>query len=109
MVNNYLKPINWFSSLKRQHSCIKLILSMNYVDFLKINDRLCKFKLRGGKEVFGIIWENTYGDELIHYFSTAAERMRYKVAEKSNDDLTCQQLKIPVRLEDIVIAEPLSQ
>lgn len=80
---------------------------MKRTEFLKYNDTLCKFKLRGGKEVFGIIWENSYGNELIHFFSTAAERMRYKIAEQLNDRLTCERLKTQVELEDIVLAEPL--
>jgi hypothetical protein len=45
---------------------------------------------------------------LIHYFSTAAERMRYKIAERINDRTTCERLKTPVELEDIVLAERLS-
>ncbi len=81
---------------------------MKRTEFLKFNDMPCKFKLRGGKEVFGVIWENSYGNELMHFFSTAAERMRYKTAEGVNDRLTCEKLKTPVELEDIVLAEPLS-
>ena len=81
---------------------------MNHTEFLKINDTPCKFKLRGGKEVFGVIWENNYGNQLLHFFSTAAERMRYKIAEQMNDRITCERLKTPVELEDIVLAEPLS-
>ena len=76
-------------------------------EFLSYNDTLCKFKLRGGKEVFGVIWENKFGNELMYFFSTAAERMRYKIAEQINDIPTCERLKTTVELEDIVQAEPL--
>ena len=81
---------------------------MNRNEFLQYNDTPCKFKLRGGKEVFGVVWENSYGNRLMHYFSTAGERMRYKIAERINDRITCDRLKTPVQLEDIVLAEPLS-
>jgi len=81
---------------------------MNRTEFLKFNDMPCKFKMRGGREVFGVIWENTYGEQLMHFFSTTAERMRYKAAEMQNDRIACERLKIPVELEDIVLAEPLS-
>ncbi|HEY4799447.1 MAG TPA: hypothetical protein VII99_10265 [Bacteroidia bacterium] len=81
---------------------------MNRAEFLQFNDTPCKFKLRGGKEVFGVIWENNYGNHMMHFFSTAAERIRYKIAERVNDRLTCERLKTPVELEDIVRAEPLS-
>ncbi len=76
-------------------------------EFLQYNDTLCKFKLRGGKEVFGVIWENSLGNELMHFFSTAADRARYKMAEQMNDRSTCERLKTPVELEDVVLAEPL--
>ena len=81
---------------------------MNRNEFLKIKDTPCKFKFRGGKEVFGVVWENNFGDRLMHYFSTAADRMRYKIAEGLNDRHTCDRLKTPVELEDIVLAEPLA-
>ena len=81
---------------------------MDRSEFLKINDLPCKFKMRGGREIFGVIWENNYGNELMHFFSTTAERMRYKLAEQRNDRLACDRLKTPVELEDIVLAEPLS-
>jgi hypothetical protein len=81
---------------------------MNRTEFLQFNDTPCKFKLRGGREIFGVIWENTYGNELIHFFSTTAERMRYKIAEQRNDRLALERLKTPVELEDVVLAEPLS-
>ena len=80
---------------------------MKRQEFLKYNDTLCKFKLKGGKEIFGVIWENNYGNELFHFFSTAADRMRYKAAEQLNDQSACERLKTPVELEDIVKAEPL--
>jgi hypothetical protein len=76
-------------------------------EFLSYNDLPCKFKLRGGKEVFGVIWENSYGNELMYFFATAAERMRYKMAEQLNDRSACERLKTTVELEDIVLAEPI--
>ena len=81
---------------------------MERIEFLPYNDLPCKFKLRGGKEVFGVIWENSYGSELMHFFSTASDRLRYKIAEQVNDRSACERLKTPVELEDIVLAEPLA-
>jgi hypothetical protein len=76
-------------------------------EFLSYNDTPCKFKFRGGKEVFGVIWENKFGDELMYFFATAAERIRYKIAEQINDRSECERLKIAVALEDLVHAKPL--
>jgi hypothetical protein len=76
-------------------------------EFLSYNDTLCKFTLKGGKKVFGIIWENEYGNELIYFFSTAAERVRFKTAEKINDFRACERLITRVQLNDIVQAVPL--
>ena len=75
---------------------------MNRSEFLKYKDLPCRFKLRGGKEVFGVIWENNYGNEVKLFFSTAAERSKTS-SPVSADEIS----KMPVALEDIVQAEPL--
>lgn len=61
--------------------------------------------MRGGKEVFGVIWKN----HLVHYFSSAAERLRYKRAEQTNDKIACERLKTEVHPEDIIQIEPLAE
>ena len=81
---------------------------MDRSEFEKFNDRPCKFKFRGGREVFGVIWENQYGNKFVHFFSSAAERVRYKMAEKINDRQLLEGTKVPVALEDVVVAELLA-
>jgi hypothetical protein len=70
-------------------------------------DKYCRFKLRSGKEVYGVIWKNSVGNQVIHYFASAVERSRYKKAELLHDDATCEKIKVPVNIEDIVTVEPL--
>lgn len=81
---------------------------MDQIQLSNFIDKYCRFKLRSGKEVYGIIWKNAEGSKVIHYFASAVERMRYKKAEQLHDNAACENLKTPVDIEDIVIAEPLS-
>ncbi|MEW6468636.1 MAG: hypothetical protein AB1458_06910 [Bacteroidota bacterium] len=71
-------------------------------------NRYCRFKLRSGKVVYGIIWQNADGNKVEHYFASAVEREKYIRAEEIRDYETCQKIKTPVDIDEIVIAEPLN-
>lgn len=81
---------------------------MEQTQFSKFINRYCRFKLRSGKEVFGIIWENAEGNKVIHYFASALERKRIAEAEMVNDLKTVEQHRVKVNIEEIIAAEPLS-
>jgi hypothetical protein len=70
-------------------------------------DKYCRFKLRSGKEVYGVIWKNAVGNQVTHYFASAVERTRYKKAEALHDEETCEKIKVPVNIDEIVTVEPL--
>ncbi|MBI2271730.1 MAG: hypothetical protein HYU69_15420 [Bacteroidetes bacterium] len=81
---------------------------MKRIDILTYGEQPCKFRLRSGKEVFGVIWETMKQDTVVHYFASAVERMRYKKAEANNDVEACKNLITEVNIDEIVSAEPLS-
>ncbi len=81
---------------------------MTRIDILHYNELPCRFKLRSGKEVFGVIWEAVKQDRVVHYFSSAIGRIRYKNAERLNDIEACQKLVTEVNLDEIVFAEPIN-
>ena len=81
---------------------------MKRTDILTYNEQHCKFRLKSGKEVFGIIWETMKQDTVVHYFSSAVARIRYKNAEALNDVETCKNLVTEVNIEEIISAEPLN-
>jgi hypothetical protein len=81
---------------------------MKRTDILTYGEQPCKFRLRSGKEVFGVIWETMKQDRVVHYFASAVERMRYKKAEANNDIEACRNLITEVNIEEIVSAEPLN-
>ena len=70
-------------------------------------NRYCMFKLRSGKTVYGIIWENAHGNKVEHYFASAVAREKYIRAEQLRDYETCEKIKTPVNIDEIVIAELL--
>ncbi|TND10628.1 MAG: hypothetical protein FD123_270 [Bacteroidetes bacterium] len=71
---------------------------MTHSDFVSFNDQPCRFKLKAGKEIFGIIRELHGG----YYFSTLAERTRKHYAANSDS------LGQAIDLEDVIGAELLS-
>jgi hypothetical protein len=69
---------------------------MTRTEFLSINDLPCRFKLRSGKEVYGVIWEKNQG----YYFATLNER--FNLAFRSNS-----QIGMNISIDDVVGAELL--
>ncbi len=65
-------------------------------EFIQVNDRPCRFKLKSGKEFFGVIWQNTAEGDESYYFSTMGERF---------DPRNQNNFGVRVQLDDIVGAE----
>ena len=80
---------------------------MNRTEFLIYNDRYCKFKLKGGKEIFGIVWENNAGEKIVFYFASLVERM--KIKEKGLNEEATGKSVTEIDLKEIVAAEPILQ
>jgi hypothetical protein len=72
---------------------------MTRSEFIQVNDRPCRFKLKSGKEFFGVIWENTTEGESAYYFATMGERF---------DPRNQKNFGVPVQLDEIVGAELLN-
>ncbi len=69
---------------------------MTRSEFIQVNDRPCRFKLKSGKEVYGVIWENPAEQEPVYFFATLGER--FDARNKKNVWAT-------IDLEDVVGAE----
>lgn len=77
---------------------------MNQNDLFLYYDKPCKFKLRGGKEVYGVIWKDRtpIGEE--HFFASSED---YHSIQATPDKFIAQQLKVPINIDDVVAAEML--
>lgn len=71
---------------------------MTRSDFLSFNDQPCRFRLRTGKEIFGVIRESSGS----YYFSTLGERMQKRPVSVS------ENIGQAIALEDVIYAELLS-
>jgi hypothetical protein len=76
---------------------------MNYVDFLHYKEQPCRFKLKSGKEVYGVIWEEKHDDEVEYLFASSSAHNNYKATENSQISSIIYKLS----LEDVIYAEPL--
>ncbi|MFT6746005.1 MAG: hypothetical protein ACJAZ2_000343 [Glaciecola sp.] len=76
---------------------------MEKFNFKYYEKKPCKFILRSGKEVFGIVWEEDQADSKKYFFSSAVQYMKAKI--KSSDEL--KQLAYPITLDELIHAELL--
>lgn len=65
----------------------------------------CFFKLKTGKEVFGVIWEVYSGNETTYFFTSAHEHEKIKQTQLGSEALL--KTALPIHLEDIVFAQRL--
>ena len=63
----------------------------------------CRFVLRSGKEVFGVIWEIKSSDDTKYYFSSISDHKTYQQT-RSLEDL---QSMMDVDINDVLLAERL--
>ena len=61
-------------------------------------------KMRSGKEVFGVIWE----EDSSYFFASSIGYDSYIKAHANGDLEACNNLKTPVNIDDIIIAESLT-
>ncbi|HRO39020.1 MAG: hypothetical protein M9900_12260 [Flavobacteriales bacterium] len=62
----------------------------------------CRFRLRSGREVYGVVWEVETNDECRLYFATIGEY------ERSRREPHRPMEVMPMVLEDILLAERLA-
>lgn len=75
---------------------------MNKKEISLYFNKYCRFKLRSGKEVFGVIWENSEGNSVTHYFASAVDHAKIQEKNKKPAEVTT-----PVNIDEIIIAELL--
>jgi hypothetical protein len=78
---------------------------MTRFDFLSYNDRPCKFRLRSGKVVFGVIWETKSGTSPDYRFASLGERYTIQMPDSIQES---KNVGLVVDLEEVISAEPIS-
>lgn len=70
-------------------------------------EKPCRLKLKSGKEVFGVVWKEDTDFNSSYFFASSEEYRAYIVAKKNNDINTCNKIKTPINIDDVVGAETL--
>jgi len=73
---------------------------MERTDIRSFLDKHCRFRLRSGKEVFGVLWEDNSALEPAYFFSSAGDREK-----PYHHDLKDTALSLDP--DDIIFAEAL--
>lgn len=78
-------------------------------DLSSYYDHPCKFRLRSGKEIYGVVWESTVpsGSDKC-YFASSGEYGKIKMAETKHDFETSKRLRLAVDPGDFVYVERIS-
>ncbi|MBN8702998.1 MAG: hypothetical protein J0M08_08030 [Bacteroidetes bacterium] len=78
---------------------------MDYSQFQAYKELPCRFKLKSGKEVYGVVWEQKNNEEPEYYFASYNTFSKIK----STSNLTGNNYSIyKVSLEDLGYAEPMA-
>ena len=75
---------------------------MDNASLTRYYDKPCKFKLRSGKDIYGVVWKEGNELEETYYFSSSEDYNQIKTKGVMNSSL-----KTPVNINDIVAAEML--
>ena len=73
---------------------------MTQSEFRAYNDQPCRFRMKSGKEVFGVIWEKPQPGNISYYFASLSERF--------NRNMRSNSIGMMIDIEDVVGAELLS-
>lgn len=73
---------------------------MTQSEFRAYNDQPCRFRLKSGKEVFGVIWEKPQPGNTSYYFASLSERFNRSMRNSS--------IGMMIDIDDVVGAELLS-
>jgi hypothetical protein len=71
-------------------------------------EKPCRLKLKSGKEVFGVVWEeDSAHNKTDYYFASSDEFSAYKKAKEENNIDACNRLRMAINIDDVVGAEAL--
>lgn len=77
----------------------------------KIKDFLnkpCKFRLRSGKDVYGVVWQKSNGTEQEYFFASTGEYRRFSKNILRDDNEYPPQIGLKLNPVEIVDAQYLS-
>jgi len=66
----------------------------------------CRFKLKSGKEVFGIIWEVRVNEAPAYFFTSASHKEKIETAINRIEMI--QEIGFELDINDVVLAENLA-
>lgn len=86
---------------------MSIFTTMGTVELQSFWERPCRFKLRGGKEIYGVIWSEK-SEEGLHYYFTSSCAYRNFVRKKDELPVHLRETDLyPVDINDIIAAEYL--
>ena len=66
----------------------------------------CRFKLKSGKEVYGIIWQVSVEDSPAYFFTSASQKVKIETSKNRLEMI--QELGFKLDINDVVMSENLA-
>ena len=66
----------------------------------------CRFKLKSGKEVYGIIWQVSVEDAPAYFFTSASQKEKIETSETRLEMI--QELGLELDINDVMMSENLA-
>ena len=66
----------------------------------------CRFKLKSGKEVYGIIWQVSVEDAPAYFFTSASQQEKIETSENRLEMI--QELGFELDINDVMMSENLA-
>ena len=66
----------------------------------------CRFKLKSGKEVYGIIWQVSVEDKPGYFFTSASQKEKIETSKNRLEMI--QELGLELDINDVVMSENLA-
>ena len=66
----------------------------------------CRFKLKSGKEVYGIIWQVSVEDAPAYFFTSASQKDKIETSQNRLEMI--QELGFELDINDVVMSENLA-
>lgn len=89
------------SPFRKLESLFKIRMSQDYI--LSYLNQHCRFVLKSGKEVFGVVWQISQNGREQYYFSSVSDHLAFS----NSRDLAQAPNSLPLNLEEIIHVEKI--
>ena len=78
------------------------------LELTKLIDKHCRFRLKNGNDVYGVLWTTSLTDQAELYFATGKQYATILEAKLLGNFCDLEKFKYPIQLDNFIDAECLN-